>query len=56
MKETMDIIRLKRRFQKEGAHRRYFWRIRHRLGPAWWRMTDKQVDTELRMISHRRAL
>lgn len=39
----------------EGAHRRFFWRVNHRFGSDWWRMTDAQIRKEMRMLSNRRS-
>jgi hypothetical protein len=38
-----------------GAHRRFFWRVNHRFGCNWSRMTDAQIRREMRMMSNRRA-
>jgi hypothetical protein len=32
-------------------HRKFFWRVKHRYGAGWSKMTDKQVANEMRMRS-----
>lgn len=39
-----------------GAHRRFFWRIRHRIGPGWAKLSEKEIKKLLRQMSWRRAL
>lgn len=38
------------------AHKRFFWNVAERLGSKWSTMTGKQIERELRMVSHRRAI
>lgn len=42
-------------FGRDGAHRRFFWRVRHRIGPGWDKLDDKTVRRLLRQMSWRRA-
>lgn len=41
--------------QREGAHKRFFWLAKKRLGPRWWDMPEREVARLLRRWSHRRV-
>lgn len=42
--------------KREGAHKRFFWRVRHRIGPGWDKLPEREVRKLLRQMSWRRAL
>jgi len=41
---------------RNGAHKRFFWRVRHRIGPGWWKYSDREIRKLLRQMSWRRPL
>jgi hypothetical protein len=41
---------------QDGKVRRFFWRVRHRVGPGWDKMSDREVRKALRQMSWRRPL
>jgi len=42
--------------KREGAHKRFFWRVRHRIGPGWDKLSEREIRKLMRQFSWRRAL
>lgn len=48
---------MSRRIRKrEGAHKRFFWRVQHRIGPGWDKLSEREIRKLMRQFSWRRAL
>lgn len=44
------------RAKNTGQHLRFFWRVRHRIGPGWDKLPEREIRKLLRQMSWRRAL
>lgn len=51
--QDADLIDL---LPSKGQHRRFFWRVRYRLGRKWWAIPRAEVRRLMRQYSWRRAL
>lgn len=51
---TMDPIGHAKR--DVGPHRRFFWRVRQRVGPGWDKLPPREIEKLLRQMSWRRPL
>lgn len=54
--QDADLIDIVKMSPPNGQHRRFFWRVRHRLGPRWWDIPAAEVGRLMRQYSWRRAL